>query len=426
MPRIRVSSTMTMNEPNETEDGDRWEWEGSHPQDREDDVVENTGHGATRRGVMKGIGGLAAISMSGATIAEAEDVLNDSVPSDPHTVDTYRSIVDAIVPRTPELEDELGPEHVPGGLDVELEKFLIWDFNHFQEIRAEMVTEKRLLDFDAGDAQMPTEMFEMGLDLTSNSGGLGLLGEGGDTSALNAVNELAGGVLGLLDGIVDEVADLLTFGPVNRIDISLANDPEGSGLAEFRLLVETANETVDRVVQSYPYAPVFALVFDIVAAEFIALGRNEDAISRGNEQFPAGGTFAQLSRQDRLRCLWTIVDVSVISRLDKLLSPLLPQVGILKYVVMAVNGLHGFGYYTEWSGLGATKTENPTDREMQKPPGEVQSRKQSGYPGPAPGYSANWRHAVPGGFDDPNVDSLDLPDDLTGEDIIGGIGGETQ
>lgn len=374
---------------------------------------------------MKGIGGLAALSMSGATIAEAEDVLNDSIPSDPHTVDTYRAIVDAIVPRTPELEDELGPEHVPGGLDVGLEKFLIWDFNHFQEVRAEMVTEKRLLDFDSGEAQMSVEMFEMGLDLTSDSGGLGLLGGGGDTSALNAVNDLAGGVLGILDGITDEVEDLLTFGPVNRMDISFANDPEGSGPAEFRLLVETANETVDRVVQSYPYSPVFALVFDIVAAEFIALGRNEDAISRGSEQFPAGGTFAQLSREDRLRCLWTIVDGGAVGRLDELLSPLLPQLGILKYVVMTVNGPHGFGYYTEWEGLGSTKTADPTDREMQIPPDEVQSRQQSGYPGPAPGYSANWRHAVPDGFADPDVDSLDLPDDLTGEDVIDGIGGGT-
>lgn len=379
----------------------------------------------SRRRVMKGgVGGLAALSMSGATIAEAEDVLNDSVPADPHTVDTYRAIVDAVVPRTPELEDELGPEHVPGGLDVELEKFLIWDFNHFQEVRAEMVTEKRLLDLDSGEAQMPVEMFEMNLDLTSNSGG-GLLGGGGDTSALGAVNDLAGGALGLLDGIVDEVEELLTFGPIKKIDISFANDTDGSGPAEFRLLVETANETVDRVVQSYPYAPLFTLVFDIVAAEFIARGENEDAISRGSEEFPAGGTFAQLSREDRLRCLWTIIDGGVISRLDGLLSPLLPQLGILKYVVMAVNGLHGFGYYTEWAGLGSTKTAEPTDREMQIPPDEVQSRQQSGYPGPKDGYAANWRHAVPGGFADPNVEDLDLPDDLTGEDVIDGIGGGT-
>ncbi|WP_435077839.1 hypothetical protein [Halococcus sp. AFM35] len=381
---------------------------------------ERTDTSATRRGVMKGIGGLAALSMSGATIAEAEDVLNDSIPSDPHTVDTYRAIVDAIVPRTPQLESELGPEHVPGGLDVGLEKFLIWDFNHFQEVRAEMVTEKGLLD-GPSDAEMPVNMFETGLDLR-NLGGLV-----GPDSALDAVLNLTD--ISILDLDVSEEAleEQLSFGPLERYEVSFAEDVSStSGPAEFDLLVETTNETTHRVVQNYPYAAAFTLVFDIVAAEFIALGKNEDAISRGSEQFPAGGTFAQLSREDRLRCLWTIVDGSVIDRLDELLSPFVPQVGILKYVVMAVNGLHGFGYYTEWSGLGATKTENPTDREMQIPPDEVQSRQQSGYPGPAPGHAANWRHAVPGGFADPDTGSLDLPDDLTGEDVIAGIGGETQ
>ncbi|WP_049996482.1 hypothetical protein [Halococcus sediminicola] len=382
---------------------------------------ERTDPSTTRRGVMKGIGGLAALSMSGATIAEAEDVLNDSVPSDPHTLDTYRSIVDAIVPRTPQLESELGPEHVPGGLDVELEKFLVWDFNHFQEIRAEMVTEKGLLD-GPSDAEMPLEMFESVLDLT-NLGGLF-----GPDSPLDAVLNLADlDLLGLDLGLDDDaLEEALTFGPVERYDISFADDvASSSGPAAFELLVETANETTHEVVQNYPYAPAFTLVFDIVAAEFIARGENEDAIKRDRSKFPAGGTFVQLSPEDRLRCLWTIVDGGVIDRLDDLLSPLVPDVGILKYVVMAVNGLHGFGYYTEWSGLGETKTNTPTERSLSTPAGEVQSRKQSGYPGPADGYAANWRHAVEGGFADPDAEDLNLPSDLKGDDVIEGIGGGT-
>jgi len=125
-------------------------------------------------------------------------------------------------------------------------------------------------------------------------------------------------------------------------------------------------------------------VFDLVAAEFVALGKNEDPVSP-NEQFPGGGTFTRLSREDRLRCLWTIIDGGVIDTLDDLLSPLVPDAGILKYVVMAVNGLHGFGYYTEWSGYGDTKTNTPNEREMQTEPGSVQSHQQSGYPGPSRG-----------------------------------------
>ncbi len=363
---------------------------------------------------MKGVGGIAALSMSNATIADAQAAITDSLPSDPHTADTYRSIVDAIVPRTPQLEEELGPEHVPGGLDVELEKFLIWDFNHFQEVRSEMITEKA---GGASGPEMPRGMFEVTLDAT----GLG--------SDLDAVLDLAG--LDLLDLVDlgldgDALEEHLTFGPVERFEVAFADlDTAAEGPAAFEVTVETGDERYHRVLQNYPYAPVFTLVFDVVAAEFIARGENEDAVSRGNERFPAGGTFVQLSREDRLRCLWTIVEGGTVDRLDELLSPFLPQLGILKFVVMAVNGLHGFGYYTEWSGYGGTKTDTPNDRRLITPAGEVQSRKQSGYPGPAPGYAADWRHAVPGGFEDPPAEELTLPDDLTGDDVLDGIGGDT-
>lgn len=366
---------------------------------------------------MKGIGGLAALSMSGATFSEATAAITDSLPSDPHTADTYRAIVDAIIPRTPELEAELGAEHVPGGLDVELEKFLIWDFNHFQEIRAEMVTDPGLLG-SVPEEMMSTSLFETGLDTTGTGSDLDTLLDLADITLLDLVDDLE--VTG------DELEAALTFGPVERYQVSFADDVDSSsGPADFDLVVETTNETTHRVLQNYPYAPAFTLVFDVVAAEFIALGKNEDAISRDRTEFPGGGTFVQLSREDRLRCLWSIVDGSVIDRLDELLSPLVPDVGILKYVVMAANGLHGFGYYTEWSGLGETKTNTPNERTLATPPGEVQSREQSGYPGPKPGYAANWRHAVDGGFEDPDTDELDLPSDLTGDDILEGSGGDT-
>ena len=413
---------------------------------------------------MKGVGGLAAVSMSGVSVAEAQDVLNDRVPADPHTRDTYRAIVDAIVPRTPELEDELGPEHVPGGLDVELEKFLIWDFNHFQEIRLETlqtpietakVGEGPLGNLGDGgnplgdalggltgggeagggssldpvtelvDGLMAPELFQLDLDTVSSGSELGALT---DLVGLDAVEDLTG--LLALDNL-DEFGELLDFGAADRLAIDFADAPipeDAEGIAEFDLLVEGATEGTHQVVKNYPYAAVFPFVFDIVAAEFLLRGENEDTPSP-NPEFAAGGTFVRLSREDRLRCLWNIVDGSVIDRLDGLLSPMLPAVGILKYVVMAVNGLHGFGYYTEWSGLGDTKTELPSDREMQKDPSEVQSRTQTGYPGPADGYAADWRHAVDGGFDDewetnetPGPVNPDLPDEAAdrAEEATGG------
>ncbi len=44
---------------------------------------------------------------------------------DPHTKVTFRAIADAVVPETPELAADLGPEHVPGGLAIDLDEFAI-------------------------------------------------------------------------------------------------------------------------------------------------------------------------------------------------------------------------------------------------------------------------------------------------------------
>lgn len=348
----------------------------------------------TRRGVMKGIGGIAALSMSNATIAEAQDVMDSPLQTDPHTRDTYRAIVDAVLPETPELAEELGPEHGPGGLAVELEKFIIWDFNHFQEIRSEQVTEKQAPE----GSEMPASMFETELDLT------------GGGSALDALLDLAGeggvdgfgglGGLGSSLELTDGIEEQLDFGPVERLEIAFADlDTSAERPASFRKTVVSDGQPHQQVVENYPYAVMFPFAFDLVAAEFLAQGKNEDQPSP-NDQFPGGGTFVRLSREDRLRCLWTIVDGGAVDRLDALLSPMLPDVGILKFVVMAVNGLHGFGYYTEWSGYGDTKTDMPSDRELDVDESEVQSRTQTGYPGPADGYAADWRHLIDGGFDD--------------------------
>lgn len=426
-------------------------------------MTENPNASMTRRGVMKGVGGLAAVSMSGVSVAEAQEVLGREVPADPHTRDTYRAIVDAIVPRTPELGEELGEEHVPGGLDVELEKFLIWDFNHFQEIRLETLQtpvetarggggplggldgEAPLGDALGGlppeegesedvpvvdpalelvDGQMAPELFQLDLDTISSGSELGALA---DLAGVDAVGDLTD-LLAVDD--LDEFGELLDFGAADRLAIDFADAPipdAAEGVAEFDLLVDGGSEVTQRVVQNYPYANVFPFVFDVVAAEFLLRGENEDTPSP-NPEFAGGGTFTRLSREDRLRCLWTIVDGGAIDRLDGVLSPMLPAVGILKFVVMAVNGLHGFGYYTEWSGLGDTKTATPSEREMQVDAGAVQSRTQTDYPGPADGYAADWRHLIDGGFNDefepadgdgpPDDLPVDLPDDADGGDAL--------
>lgn len=56
-------------------------------------------------------------------VAGVSEALADAEPDDHdgHTVATWRAVVDAVVPETPELADELGEEHAAGGLDVGLE-----------------------------------------------------------------------------------------------------------------------------------------------------------------------------------------------------------------------------------------------------------------------------------------------------------------
>jgi hypothetical protein len=408
-------------------------------------MTEKNTPSTTRRGMMKGMGGFAALSMSNTKLEDVGEILQQEVPTDPHTLDTYRSIVDAIVPRTPELEEELGEKHVPGGLEVELEKFLVYDFNHFQEIRLETLetpAQNGTLDPPEGmsgslpdrlkgmlgsaggsgevaevapdtgldpDARMPLSMFETTLDAT---------GSGSDLDAvLDLVDE---GPLSTLTERVDlaGLAELTDFGALDRLDISIPDapaEPDASGPADVDLVVEAGNETVHRVQQDYTYAEVFPVVFDIAAAEFLLRGRNEDQPAP-NEQFPAGGTFVRLSREDRLRVLWDIVDGGFIDRFDEVLSPMLPAVGILKYVIMAVNGLHGFGYYTEWSAYGDTKTNEPQQRELARDASEAQSRTQTDYPGPANGYATDWFHAVPEpGFSD---EPEEYEGDLVGDDVL--------
>ena len=50
---------------------------------------------------------------------------SDTDDTDHHTVLTFRAVADAVVPRTPDLADELDAEHVPGGPDVGLGDYLV-------------------------------------------------------------------------------------------------------------------------------------------------------------------------------------------------------------------------------------------------------------------------------------------------------------
>jgi hypothetical protein len=50
-----------------------------------------------------------------------------------YTRTNVRALVEAVIPRTPELAESHGAEHVPGGRDVDLTEYVVESFNGYQE-----------------------------------------------------------------------------------------------------------------------------------------------------------------------------------------------------------------------------------------------------------------------------------------------------
>lgn len=324
-------------------------------------LTDNTSEKLFRRSVLGGIGGLGLAVAGLPTAAADEDDLLEAIDTDPHTRDTYRAVVDALIPETPELADELGPEHEPGGLNVDLERYLIWSFNNSEEVRAEGLTTE--------------QASQLGIDL--------------DEEGLSAIIDR---VLEDVSSTVRPVIDTLgltevenTFGTLERVFVEVGTDGAETGAANVDFLVRTANTSAQAVSKNYPYAPVFAVVFDVIALEFVAQGQNEDDV-RTEPAFTAGGVFARLSRTDRLRCLEWVMDGGAVDTVDEEFGDVVGTAGTLKYVVTALHAATTLGYYSEWAGYGATKTDDPSQRELTTPVHEVQSRKQTDYPGLAAGY----------------------------------------
>ncbi|MFW5964614.1 MAG: hypothetical protein ACOCQM_07085 [Natronomonas sp.] len=78
-----------------------------------------------RRTLIRGLGALGVGSM----LSSPASAQPQPPETTPNTRATYRAVVDSVVPRTPELESELGPEHVPGGLSVGLDEYLVTFIN---------------------------------------------------------------------------------------------------------------------------------------------------------------------------------------------------------------------------------------------------------------------------------------------------------
>lgn len=114
-------------------------------------------HPVGRRTVLRGLGmgvGVAALSAAAeARPANPAEVAEVTGRTDPHTSDTFAALVDAVIPETPDIGAELGQEHDPGGLAVDLDEFLVTYVNTLFQAGAPVlghVEDARLAEVVAG------------------------------------------------------------------------------------------------------------------------------------------------------------------------------------------------------------------------------------------------------------------------------------
>lgn len=91
--------------------------------------------GVERRDLLRGVAGLGGFGLTALAAtaelptADAEEIEAAMARTDPHTEATFAAVVDAVVPRTPDLAGEdgepLGPEHEPGGLEAGVHEYFI-------------------------------------------------------------------------------------------------------------------------------------------------------------------------------------------------------------------------------------------------------------------------------------------------------------
>ena len=291
--------------------------------------------------------------------------------ADPHTTETFRAVVDAIVPETPELAEEIGDEHRPGGLEVELEEFLLYSFNSFVPAYVEPGG-----PVNTGLNLRFAEQFAATLD----AGAILLVATGRNEDALDLQQFPLGG----------------PFAKLSRKDRFRAVD-----------LLEQQDLTIE---QDMILEDTLGLVTGLLGVDDIlgplidnltpGLDTNElDPVTDELINSPIGMSLDVLTNQitEQLADAPTSVGDLLDGIRDQLFaSPAAPDgfadnvsdlPGFIKFQIMGLNAFSQLGYYSEWSGYGDSKTNCPSNRTFNGID-NVQSFSQTKYPGPARGYAA--------------------------------------
>ena len=348
------------------------------PTDDESLPADGATMAPSRRTILQGMAaaGGAALLPSGVALAqEGDESLSSGAEgagtADPHTTETFRAVADAVVPETPELADEIGDEHRPGGLEVELEQFLLYSCNSFVPALGEPGG-----PVNTGLTLRFAEQFAATLD----AGAVLLVATGRNEDALDLQRFPLGG----------------PFAKLSRKDRFRAID-----------LLEQQDLTIE---QDMILGDVLGLVTGLLGVDDI-LGPLVDELTPGLDateldpvtdellNSPVGLSLDVLTNQitEQLANTPTSVGDLIDNIRDQLFaSPAAPDgfadnvsdiPGFIKFQIMGVNAFSQLGYYSEWSGYGDSKTNCPSNRSFNGVD-NVQSFSQTKYPGPARGYAA--------------------------------------
>jgi hypothetical protein len=126
-----------------------------------------------------------------------------------------------------------------------------------------------------------------------------------------------------------------------------------------------------------------------LAAELLNAAARQLVSENGNHRnlnfavYPEGDAFAALAPEDRIRAL-NLLETLKIDFAD---LPVIFQENpeLVLHITGRLNRFIVMGYYSEWSGYGATRMKPPDQRRLEYFP---LSWKQAGYPGPSLGYRA--------------------------------------
>lgn len=291
--------------------------------------------------------------------------------ADPHTTMTFQAVADAVVPETPELAEEIGDEHRPGGLEVELEKYLLYSFNSFVPALVEpggpvntglnlRFAEQFAVTLDAGaillvatgrnEDALDLQRFPLGgpfakLSRKDRFRAIDLLEQQDLTiepdMILSDVLGLVTGLLGvddILDPLINELTPNLDVTKLDPVTDELLNSPVGVSL----------DVLTNQITEQLADAPTgVGALLDGIRDQLFASPAAPDGFADNVTDIP----------------------------------------GFIKFQIMGVNAFSQLGYYSEWSGYGDTKVNCPSNREFNGVE-NVQSFSQTKYPGPARGYAA--------------------------------------